>query len=184
VVTEVDVQTSKQGGAWARVSVEDLTGVTRVVAFERVLNRFRDKLRVGAVVVVDGRLKGREDEEPGTRHEPEVYLQAVRDLDEVVRDSSDLALTLRLDQRAQGEPSSFDRIRSILNLHPGRSPLLIQREGKDAAPVPAKSHVSPSLDLIEALGAELGPEHVVVSPAPRPAPSGRRTPAPPPSKRG
>ena len=64
LIAEKKLKATRSGGMMAFVQLEDMTGVTEVLVFPKVLDRAGDALKEDAVVVMTGRLSVREDEAP------------------------------------------------------------------------------------------------------------------------
>ncbi|MDR0884237.1 MAG: DNA polymerase III subunit alpha [Oscillospiraceae bacterium] len=62
ILTHVRNRFTKKGDAMAIVTAEDMSGAMEVLVFPKVLERLRDVLHEGEILVLDGRVSVREDE--------------------------------------------------------------------------------------------------------------------------
>ena len=62
IITELKPKSTKSGSMMAFLQLEDLYGVTEVLVFPKVYERFREQLQPDALVVLKGKLSVREDE--------------------------------------------------------------------------------------------------------------------------
>ena len=64
LIGAVRTQTTKSGGIMAYVQFEDLYGAMELLVFPQTLSRYGPLVQAGNVVLVQGRLSAREEEEP------------------------------------------------------------------------------------------------------------------------
>ena len=64
MVGSVQIKSTRTGAQMAYATLEDLYGSLELVVFTKALEQYRSILRVGEMVVVQGRLSAREDEDP------------------------------------------------------------------------------------------------------------------------
>ena len=64
MIGAVRTQTTKSGGVMAYVQFEDLYGAMELLVFPQILSRYGPLVQAGTVVLVQGRLSVREEEEP------------------------------------------------------------------------------------------------------------------------
>lgn len=64
MIGAVRTQTTKNGGVMAYVQFEDLYGAMELLVFPQILSRYGPLVQAGTVVLVQGRLSVREEEEP------------------------------------------------------------------------------------------------------------------------
>ena len=64
MIGAVRTQTTKSGGVMAYVQFEDLYGAMELLVFPQTLSRYGPLVQAGTVVLVQGRLSVREEEEP------------------------------------------------------------------------------------------------------------------------
>jgi DNA polymerase III subunit alpha len=164
VITEIETAvTKKDGKPWAKFIVEDLTGSVKVIAFPKTWERFHLMIRKNEMVVLEGKLKDddRDSEDPT---DPELYLDNIRTLDEVLHAGEDIELSVKIPRDQDAQASDLSRIRDVLAAHPGRAPIFIRYldATRDEAPIRARSSISPTPELIKGLRDVLGKERVLV----------------------
>jgi DNA polymerase-3 subunit alpha len=132
VVTQVARQISRRDSSeWGKITVEDFHGTATVLAFKESWEKARDILQQDALVLVRGKVSGRERDED----DPPVFLDSVEPL-EAVPDSGRLAVQIEMDLESDLPEEAFDEARTILLAHPGAAPLML-RFGKDnGSPAP------------------------------------------------
>lgn len=131
IVQELKVKTTRNNSMMAYVTVEDDTAAIEMLAFSNVLNQYGGYLRENSPVVVTGRLSLRDDKDPQivvNRARPisdfsEMPLNPPREEKTAVPRSGTLYL------RLPGEDGKlYPKIRSILNMFPGDSPVVLYFE--------------------------------------------------------
>jgi DNA polymerase-3 subunit alpha len=119
VVTDVARQISKRDNSeWGRITVEDFHGTATILAFKETWQTFKSVLTTDAVVLVSGKVSGRERDE----EDPPIFLDAVEPLD-ALRGSGRLALQIAFPTGTTLDPGAFRRAREVLSEHPGPAPV-------------------------------------------------------------
>ena len=119
VVTQVQRQVSRRDGSeWGRITIEDFHGTAQVLAFRDAWGAGKESLRQDAVVLIRGKVSGRERDE----EDPPIFLDAVEPLDDVLA-SGRLALRIAVDDGAAPAGDAFAEARKVLTAHPGEAPV-------------------------------------------------------------
>ncbi len=119
VVTQVQRKLSRRNGSeWGRVTVEDFHGTARVLAFRDAWAAGKELLRQDAVVLVRGKVSGRERDE----EDPPIFLDEVELLDDVLA-SGRLALRIVLGGDAEPSQDAVSEAKRVLAAHPGAAPV-------------------------------------------------------------
>ncbi|HIT35020.1 MAG TPA: DNA polymerase III subunit alpha [Candidatus Faecousia intestinigallinarum] len=129
IVQSVKMKTTRNNSTMAYVTVEDDTASIEMLAFSSVISQYGGYLRENAAVVITGRLSLRDDKEPqivinrarpitdftadGLQEEP-----TAREAPEIYQGT----LYLRL---ATEEPKQFRKLRAIIQMFPGDSPVVL-----------------------------------------------------------
>ena len=126
VVTQVQRQISRRDSSeWGRITIEDFHGTAQVLAFRDAWAAGKDPLQQDAVVLIRGKVSGRERDED----DPPIFLDGVELLDDVLK-SGRLALRIELDAGAELSEGVFTEAKKVLAAHPGDAPLeLLWRSG-------------------------------------------------------
>ena len=160
VVTKVQRQISRRDNSeWGKITVEDFHGTATVLAFKDNWQKYKDTLQQDAVVLISGKVSGRERDE----EDPPIFLdEAV--LLEGVPNSGQLALQIEWPIGAELDDDVFARAKEILAAHPGTAPveLILGTDNGVAAPVLRSRTLKadPSHDTIEALQEMFGKARV------------------------
>ena len=131
VVTKVERRISRRDGSeWGRITVEDFHGTAQVLAFRDPWAAGRELLEQDAVVLIRGKVSGRERDE----EDPPIFLDEVELLDDVITFGR-LALRIGLDAGAEplGDEPLEDTLaaaRKVLAANPGGTPVeVVWRSG-------------------------------------------------------
>ena len=157
VVQSVKMKTTRNNSMMAYVTLEDDTGSMEMLAFSNVINQYGGYLKENLPVVITGRLSLRDDKDP------QIVINRARPMSDYAQENqfeqqtvSYGTLYLKL---ATEEGPLFGKIRAILGMFPGDSPVVVyfadtkQRRGSKC-----------SLDsrMLQELNKVLGTENVVV----------------------
>ena len=151
VVTKVQRQISRRDSSeWGKITVEDFHGTATVLAFKDNWQKYKETLQQDAVVLISGKVSGRERDED----DPPIFLDDALLLDGV-SNSGQLALQIELPMGAELDDDVFARAKEVLKAHPGMAPVEL-RLGSDngiTAPILRSRTLKadPSRDTIEAL---------------------------------
>jgi DNA polymerase-3 subunit alpha len=146
----------------------DLTATCEVTVFQKEYELFRDSLLDDAVVFVTGRVRFRGDE-------PSVTVSKVVPIQQA-REQLTASLRIALD----GEPDAVERVKALLEAHPGAVPVFFEVTLADGHKVvlqaPESMKVSPSDALLADITSALGEGRVrfVGRPVERAAPAWRK----------
>ncbi len=153
VITNLQKKWTRKGDLMAIFELEDLEGSIEVMVFPRTMNEHGHKLVDDAIVVVRGRLDGKDDIPKFIAQELEIF------------DSSQMTestpLRLRLPTHAQ-DPTTLDSLKSLLEDHPGQSEVFLHLDGKQIIRLPETYRVETGNGLVAELRVLLGPDAVVV----------------------
>jgi len=128
IVQNVKMKTTRNNSMMAYVTLEDDTASMEMLAFSNVLNQYGGYLRENGAVVVTGRLSVRDEKDPQiviNRARPisdyaeEIPQQASAELQPEIASG-----TLYLQLPNQNDPR-FQKVRSIVNMFPGNSKVVV-----------------------------------------------------------
>jgi DNA polymerase III subunit alpha len=132
VVTSVARQISRRDNSeWGKITVEDFAGTATVLAFRDVWQDHKEILQQDAVVLISGKVSGRERDE----EDPPLFLDAARLLEDVT-ESGELAIQIELELESEVSEAAFAQAKTLLARHPGASPVWVQvgQDNGEAAP--------------------------------------------------
>ncbi|MEX2531764.1 MAG: DNA polymerase III subunit alpha [Gemmatimonadota bacterium] len=119
VVTKVQKQISrKDNSEWGKLTVEDFWGTATVLAFKETWEQNRDILTQDAVVLVRGKVSGRERDE----EDPPVFLDGAEPL-EALPASGRLAVRIELLPEKDVPGEAFRKAKELAAARPGPAPL-------------------------------------------------------------
>jgi DNA polymerase-3 subunit alpha len=122
VVTSVARQISrKDNSEWGKITVEDFQGTATVLAFRDVWQSYKELLLQDAVVLISGKISGRERDE----EDPPIFLDAARPLDDVAG-SGEISLQIELELGSTVSETVFADAKKVLAAHPGQAPVVVQ----------------------------------------------------------
>jgi DNA polymerase-3 subunit alpha len=156
VVTAVTRQISRRNGAeWGKITVEDFMGTASVLAFGDVWESVKELLQQDAVVLISGKVSGRERDE----EDPPIFLDDAQALEDVPA-SGGLAVQLTLEPGSELTEDAFARAKAVLSAHPGRAPVEVvvgQGNGVPAPRLRSRSlRVDPGIDTLAELKEVVG----------------------------
>ncbi|MDX1495437.1 MAG: hypothetical protein R3253_15320, partial [Longimicrobiales bacterium] len=132
VVTSVARQISRRDNSeWGKITVEDFHGTATVLAFRETWQQYKEILEQDAVVLVTGKVSGRERDE----EDPPIFLDAARLLQDVA-DTGELAIQIELELDSDVPVTAFEKAREVLTDHPGESPIWLQLGQDNGEPAP------------------------------------------------
>ena len=151
VVTSVTRQIARRDNSeWGKITVEDFHGTATVLAFRDVWQTYKEVLVQDAVVLLTGKVSGRERDE----EDPPIFLDSARLLEQVA-EAGELAVQIELELGSDVEAEVFGRAKQILVEHPGPAPVwvLVGSDNGERAPrLRSRSlRVSPDDETLEAL---------------------------------
>ena len=132
VVTSVSRQIARRDNSeWGKIVVEDFDGTATVLAFRDVWQTYKEVLVQDAVVLLSGKVSGRERDE----EDPPIFLDSAKLLEEVT-DGGELAVQIDLELGSDVTAETFRRTKQVLTQHPGPSPvwLVVGSDNGDRAP--------------------------------------------------
>ena len=127
VVQTLKMKTTRNNSMMAYVTLEDDTAAIEMLAFSNVLSQYGGYLRENQPAVISGRLSLREDKEPQiviNRARPMTDFEQNTPAAAEFRDKGPLIGTLYLKLPTE-EGKLFPKIRAILNMFPGDSPVVV-----------------------------------------------------------
>jgi DNA polymerase III subunit alpha len=152
VVTTVARQLSrKDNSEWGKITVEDFYGTATVLAFRDGWQAARSVLQQDAVVLLRGKVSGRERDEEA----PPLFLDSAELLDQVRR-SGRLAVAIEVEPGQEVQGPLLEGLRSVLVSHSGRAPVELRVEPGGARLRSRSLRVDPTDDLLDALRGLLG----------------------------
>jgi DNA polymerase-3 subunit alpha len=151
VVTSVSRQISRKNNQeWGKITVEDFNGTATVLAFRETWQTYKEILEQDAVVLVTGKVSGNERDE----EDPPVFLDAARLLEDVTG-AGELAIQIEIELDSEVTDETFSAARSVLDAHPGASPVWLQLGQNNGEPVrrlrSRTLKATPDADTVEAL---------------------------------
>ena len=162
VVLSVKMKTTRNNSMMAYVTLEDDTASIEMIAFSNTLSQYGNYIRENLPVVIVGKLSMRDDKEPQiviNRACPmSDYTEQNRLVEQLSGPTVQKAGTLYLRLPTE-EGSLFDKIRAILGMFPGESPVVVyfadtkQRRGSRCS---LDNRMIPELERV------LGKENVVI----------------------
>ena len=122
VVTSVARQISrKDNSEWGKITVEDFQGTATVLAFREVWQSCKEVLQQDAVVLIAGKVSGRERDE----EDPPIFLDGARPLDDVAT-SGEISVQIELELGSTLPEAAFAEAKKVLASHPGAAPVVVQ----------------------------------------------------------
>ncbi|MGI9605226.1 MAG: DNA polymerase III subunit alpha [Acidimicrobiales bacterium] len=153
VITNLQKKWTRKGDLMAIFELEDLEGSIEVMVFPRTMTEHGHKLVDDSIVVVRGRVDGREDISKFIAQDIEVF------------DSSQITaaspLRLQLPIHAH-DPRTLDELKSLLGEHPGDSEVYLHLEDRQVIRLPDTYTVETGNGLVAELRVLLGPDGVIV----------------------
>ena len=132
VVTAVARQISRRNNSeWGKITVEDFQGTATILAFGEMWQEHKDVLQQDAVVLLSGKVSGRERDED----DPPIFLDSARPLEELTG-SGELSVKIELDVGSDVTEEAFEQAKQVLTACPGASPVLVQVGLDNGAPAP------------------------------------------------
>jgi len=160
VVTQITRQISRRDSSeWGKLLVEDFSGTATILAFKDAWQENKGILDQDAVVLIRGKVSGRERDE----EDPPIFLDSAELLERVPA-SGKLAVQIELEFGGMPGEEVFAEAKRILASHPGVAPLevLVQTgNGLGAPRLRSKTlRVDPGPDTLQELEKLFGPSHV------------------------
>lgn len=153
VVTNLQKKWTRKGDLMAIFELEDLEGSIEVMVFPRTMTEHGHKLIDDSIVVVRGRLDGKDDIPKFIAQDFEIF------------DSSSMSaqqpLRLRLPTHAQ-DPGTLDSLKGLLQEHSGESEVFLHLDSDQVIRLPETYRVETGSGLVAELRVLLGPDAVVV----------------------
>ncbi len=153
VVTGLDKKWTRKGDLMATFELEDLAGSIEVMVFPRTMTEHGHKLDDDVVVLVTGRLDGREDSPKLICQEVEVFDASGEPWARPVRLRVPVG---RIDEETIGE------LKTLLAAHPGASEVFLQLGDRRVLRLPDAFSVEPANGLIAELRVLLGGDAVML----------------------
>ena len=132
VVTSVSRQISRRDNSeWGKILIEDFHGTATVLAFRDAWQAYKDVLVQDAVVLVSGKISGRERDE----EDPPIFLDRAVLLDDAAR-SGRLAVQIELEFQSELSPAQFAAAKAVLTEHAGPAPVELKMGTDNGQPAP------------------------------------------------
>ena len=165
ILSKIKLTTTKKTNEQMAVCLlEDLSGNVEVLVFPNVYPLLAPQLKPSAVVFVEARIAIREDR-------PRLIAQQIVPVEQ---GPGKLAASMELRLRAPGlDGTRLDQLKQLLQQFPGELPVFFQVERPHEAPVRMKVEgfrVSPTTELLEALGELVGTDAISFKRLPPKAP--------------
>ncbi|MCM8812262.1 MAG: DNA polymerase III subunit alpha [Candidatus Omnitrophica bacterium] len=159
VVTRLKVTTTKKTGErMAILRCEDFDGAVEVLVFPRTFPEVEGHLRADVVVFVSGRVSLREDQ-------PRLIATEITPLEDVWKKKIQ-TLRFKLGQEVKRE--TLERLKELLNAHPGEVPveLFVGKPENGGVRIAAGSgfRVNPSVDFFQTVDSLLGADAIHIVP--------------------
>ena len=160
VVTKVQRQISRRDNSeWGKITVEDFHGTASVLAFKDNWQKYKETLQQDAVVLLSGKVSGRERDE----EDPPIFLDDALLL-EGVPNSGQLALQIEFQVGAELDDNVFARAKEVLVARPGTAPVELRLGTDNGAGSPVfrsrTLKADPTHETIEALQEMFGKARV------------------------
>lgn len=118
LITGIQRKVTRQGAAWAIITLEDLTGALEVMAFSNTYNQYATLMGEDVIVLVKGRVDRREET-------PKFILMEMNLPDLQQERKGPLVITLPL---ARCTPPVVERMKEVLRSHPGTTDVHLRLE--------------------------------------------------------
>ncbi len=118
LITGIQRKVTRQGAAWAILTIEDLTGAIDVMAFSNTYNQYATMMGEDVIVLVKGRVDRREEV-------PKFVLMEMSLPDLHQERKGPLVITLPL---ARCTPPVVERMKEVLRSHPGTTDVHLRLE--------------------------------------------------------
>ncbi len=132
VVISVTRQIARRDNSeWGKILIEDFHGTATVLAFRDAWQAYKDILAQDAVVLVSGKISGRERDE----EDPPIFLDRAVLLEDAAQ-SGRLAVQIEMDFGDGFVEEGLRRARTILAAHPGPAPVEVRIGTDNGQPAP------------------------------------------------
>jgi len=160
IITEKKTKTTKSNSIMAFVTLEDLYGTMEIIVFPTVLNKYSNLLTEENIVLINGRISIKEEEQP----------KIICDQVQPLKKASDLAkedkikiqkLYIRL--RGEFDTEKMDSLMALLKFFNGNTPVCLYYEDQKIKKVLQRDYwVKLNETLISELSSRLGEDNVKV----------------------
>ena len=152
ILTEVNQKVTRNNSIMAFLKLEDLTGVIEVVVFPKTLDKVRNLINLDSMVVINGRVSIKEDEEP------KLICESIEALEKVNSDK----LYIRVDNLAKAKEMK-PKLISIVEEYKGDSALYVfTSNDRKNYRMPRDMWVDLNTDVVLELKKVFGDENVKV----------------------
>lgn len=157
IVSHVREKVTKNSQMMAFVTLEDMTGAVECLVFPKIYTLLKPCLFEDSVILAEGRLSLREDEEP------KLILNQAQPLAEAKKQIKSTGGQKLYIKFCLGKDYLLERIKPLLAGHHGSVPVCIHiEESRTTAMAPQSLWVNPEEALLAELGETLGEENVVL----------------------
>ena len=170
VLTRSKFMTTKSNTLMAFINVEDLTGTMEIIVFPKVLEKCRDSLQENQVLIIEGRVSCREEENAKLLAE---HISTVPEYEAMQQQARSVPQSQSTAQPKSGKPGiylliptqncpQFDKVKNLMAIFEGRKPVYIKfaDTGKWVV-APRNLWVTEHALLLQELKNILGDENVV-----------------------
>lgn len=141
---------TKKNQMMAFIEVEDMYGITEIVVFPRIYERYQNCIKEDEIVVVSGTLNFKEDEPP------KILADTIKRLNDEPNES---ILKIRIGD-IENEDEIFKDIQAILKEYPGDTPVVIYRSNGKPLKAPKNLWVTLNEQLTEKMESTVGKGNV------------------------
>ena len=151
MITKIQRKLTKNNNMMAFILLEDLFGTMEVIVFPPVYENFSHLLEVDKIVIIEGRLNTKEEEEPviiSNKISPLVNIKTEK-------------LYIKISEGI--EHSIFDKIKPILREHKGNTPVIVYFESNKLKTIADRRlWVKPNSQLLNTLKDKLGEDSIKI----------------------
>ncbi|MEG0292251.1 MAG: DNA polymerase III subunit alpha [Anaerovoracaceae bacterium] len=151
LVTSKKTLITKNNKMMAFIEIEDLYGITEVIIFPNIYERYHELIKEDEILVIRGTLNFKEDESP------KILADTIRDLKKIKDDSASLKIKL---PEVGSEQEFLEKIKEILLAHKGDTPVIIYRNNGKAFKTAKDLWVTVDEDLIHKMEGLVGTNNV------------------------
>ncbi|MGI6778313.1 MAG: DNA polymerase III subunit alpha [Acetivibrionales bacterium] len=151
IITGKKTKTTKSNNLMAFITLEDLYGSMEVIVFPAVLSRYSDLIEEESIVLINGRVSMKEDEQP------KIIADGVKPL------KKRRMRKIYLNVNDYGDKELMDSLKSLLKYFNGNTPVYFYNgESKKAVITEKDCWVNPNEQLLSELRTRIGEENVKV----------------------
>ena len=154
VISNRKNKTTRNNSQMAFLKLEDVYGSIEALVFPKILTQFSSLLQEENIILAEGRVNLREDEEPKLLLEKAILLDLVNPPEPMKM------LYIKFPQKTE---QAFEEYRKTASQYPGKNPVCLYFEDtKERLTAPDKLKINPTDDAIKAFSEQFGAENVVL----------------------